>query len=264
MGVMVVGGVLLVLGAFLIFLRRKAQSKLLEIKFVKTSTSGELKELADSIKQELGTPGFRQLSEVKGVITCDRPLTGELSKQPCVYYTMNVSERYEETYTERDQQGRDVRRTRTGSSTVASNTQRVDFFVKDETGKIRVNPNDADIDAVQVVSKYEPGQRSTVTFGAVAFNVSGAAGGRRILGYEFSESIVPLDRRVYVLGEATDMSGELVIQKPQEKDKPFIVSLKSEEELTRATEGKIKGLMVGAILCIGAGVAAIAYSIVKG
>lgn len=265
MGVMIIiGGVLIALGVVLILVRRKAQNQLLEIKFVKTSTAAELKEAADGIRQELGTPGLRQMSEVKGVIKCDQPLTGELSKQQCVYYAMTVSERYEETYTERDSQGREVRRTRTGTTTVASNSQRVHFYVQDESGKILVNPNDADIDAVKVVDKYEPGQRSTVSFGSFSFNVRSSGSGRRILGYEFEERILPLDRRVYVLGEATDTSGELMVQKPQEKGKPFIVSLKSEEELTRSTEGKIKGLMIGAIVCWVAGLAAIGYGIIKG
>ncbi len=264
MGIVIAGGFLVALGVLFIFLRKKAQDQLLEIKFVKTSTAAELAEMAASIKQELGTGGFRQQTEVKGVIKCDQPLTGELSKQACVYYSMSVSERYEETYYERDAQGNQVRRTRTGSTTVASNSQRVPFHVQDDTGKVLVNPNDASIDAVKVISKYEPGSRQTISFGSFRFNISGGSSDRRILGYEFEESIVPLDRRVYVLGEASDSSGELMVQKPEDKKKPFIVSLKSEEELTRSVEGKIKGFMIGAIVCIALGAAAIAYGIVNG
>lgn len=261
----IIGIALIGLSILLIFLRRKSQDKLLEIKSTQTSSTKELVDLCQSVKDGIGNSGgFKQLSEIKGVVKCAQPLNGELSKQPCVYYAMDVSERYEETYYEKDSKGNSVRRTRTGSTSVASNSQSVHFEVEDTTGRITVNPNGADIDPVQVVSKYEPSTqgRNSISFGSFSFNVGRSSGDRKILGYEFTEKIVPLDRRVYVIGEASDSTGELMLQQPSEKGKPFIITLKSEEELTKGTESNIKALLFGAIASLIAGIGAIVYGII--
>ncbi|NUM80202.1 hypothetical protein HUU42_05295 [bacterium] len=258
----IIGIVILIIGGVLIVLRRKQQDKLLEIKSTQTSTAKDLTELCQSVKDELGTTGgFKQQAEVKGVIRCDRPITGELSKQACVYYDMKVEERYEETYYENDAQGRQQRRTRTGSTVVASNSQRIPFYVDDGTGRVLINPNSADIDPVQVLSQYEARASGTITVGGFSFTASSGRGDRRILGYQFAERILPLERNVYILGEASDSSGQLTIQVPGEKGKPFLITLKSEEELARSTESAIKGLMAGAIICWVIGIGAVAYSV---
>jgi hypothetical protein len=264
MASIIIGLALIGLSVLLIFLRKKSQDKLLEIKSTQTSTAKDLADLCQSVKDGIGNSGgFKQLSEVKGVVKCAKPLNGELSKQPCVYYAMDVSERNEETYYEKDSKGNSVRRTRTGSTSVASNSQSVHFEVEDTTGRITVNPNGADIEPVQVVSKYEPSTqgRSSISFGSFSFNVGRSSGDRKILGYEFTEKIVPLDRRVYVIGEASDSSGELMIQQPSEKGKPFIITLKSEEELTKGTESNIKAMLYGAIGSLIAGLGAIIYGV---
>ncbi|MBL7961661.1 E3 ubiquitin ligase family protein [bacterium] len=266
MAAMIIGIALIGLSVLLIFLRRKSQDKLLEIKSTQTSLAKDLTELWQSVKNELGsTGGFKQLTEVKGMVKCAKPLLGELSKQACVYYHMEVLERYEETYYEKDAQGNNQRRTRTAKSSVANNSQSVSFEIEDATGRITVNPNGADIDPVQVISKYEPSiqGRNSISFGSFSFNVGRSDGDRKILGYEFSEKIIPVDRRIYAIGEASDTSGELMIQKPSEKGKPFIITLKSEEELTKGTESNIKALMIGAILSLIAGLGAVIYGIIE-
>ncbi len=261
----IVGLVVIGIGALLVMQRRKAQDKLLEIKSTQTSTAKDLTDMCRTISEELGTKGgFKQQSEVKGFVKCDQPLTSELAKQPCVYYAMTVEERYEETYMEKDAQGTMQRKTRTGATTVASNSQRVHFQIEDETGRITVNPNNANIDPIQVISKYEPyANRNSISFGAFTFQVPSRSGDRHILGYQFTESLIPLNRRAFVLGEASDGSGELMIQAPSEKGKPFIITLKSEEELTKATESSIAMLFYGAVACFAIGAGLIGYGIMN-
>ena len=264
---MIIAGIILIaLAAVLFFVRKNQQDKLLEIKFVKTSTVSELADLQQSVAAELGAGAFRQQAELKGTCRCDTPLHGELSGQECVYYSMSVSERYEETYTERDSQGRTTTRTRTASTVVSSNTQSVRFRLDDGTGSIFVDPTGASIDAVSVVSKYEPARTgmSALQFGGFSLSLSGlGGGGRRVLGYEYSESVIPLDRNLYVLGDASDSGGELVMVRPQEKGKPFIVSVKSEEEITRGKESAVKWLNIGSIAAAAIGAALIIAGLVK-
>ena len=139
-----------------------------------------------------------------------------------------------------------------GSETVSSNSQRVPFYVEDQSGKILVNPNNANIDAIQVKDEFRAGETQmgqSISFGAFTFTVPSPLTSKRTLGYRFQESILPLDRKVYILGEATDTSGELAIQYPREKGKKYIISLKSEEELVRGTESTIKWTLYAAIAC---------------
>lgn len=257
----IIGAVLFGIGALMIVMRGKKKSHLLEIKSIPTSTIQELKETSQLVKEELGqTGGFKQMAEVKGTIRCANPLTAELSKQPCVYYRMQVEERYEETYTEKDSEGKTVQKTRTDTTTVASNTQQVPFEIEDATGRITVNPSGANIEAIQVVNKYEPytANETSLSFGEFRLNLTlGNTGGRNILGYQYTEYILPIDRQAFVIGLACDTSGELMIQNPGEKGKPFIVTTKSEEELIRGTESTVKTLMVVGIVCFVLGAVAL-------
>jgi hypothetical protein len=266
MAAIITGIVFIIIGIVLVFLRRKNQDKLLDIKATQVSTAKDLTDMCKAVNDELNPGGhgaFKQEAAVQGVVKCDRPLVGELSKEPCVYYDMRVEERYEETYWEKDAEGNNQRRTRTGTTTVASNSQRRDFEIEDATGRIAVNPNSADVDPVQVVSKYEQNFQDRIAFGNFSFNVNLSSGDRKILGYEFTEKIIPLERRLYVLGEATDASGGLMIQSPSEKNIPFIITLKSREELAKDTESSIKWMMIGAITCFVIAAAAIGYGIMK-
>ena len=91
-----------------------------------------------------------------------------------------------------------------------------------------------------------------------------SSGDRKILGYEYTERILPLDRKAYVIGLASDSTGELMIQQPAEKGKPFIITLKSEEELVKGTESTIKIMMISAIVCWALGAAAIVFGLLSG
>lgn len=272
MGLVVGGAVAFAIAGILLFLRRGQRDRLLEIKATRTSTARELAELSRDVADSMGQAGaFNQVSEVKGVVQCDSPLTSEISKQPCAYYSMTVSRRYQETYHEHDSQtNRQVRRTREGEESVSSNTQSVRFCVQDATGRIAVDPSGASIDAVKAVDRFEPGESlgagGTLSFGA--FSISLGAGllgqeGRRTLGYHFQESVLPLGRPVYVLGEASDSTGSLMIQHPREKGKKFIISMKSEEELVRSAESAISWMLYGAVALAVVGLVLVAVGISK-
>jgi hypothetical protein len=259
-----VGIALLVIGGILIFVRISAQKKLFEIKATETFKAKDLQELYESVKADVGPGGFSKVLEIKGLSKSDNPLTSEIAKQQCVYYSMSVIREYEETYQEKDSNGNYVTKTRRAEDTISSNTQSIPFYVEDDTGKVLVNPNGASIDAQQVVDKFEPGERqagASLSFGAFSITLSAPASPTRTLGYRFRESIIPLDRKLYVLGEATDTSGELAIQRPREKGKKFIVSMKSEEELVRSAESTIKWTLYAAIACDVIGVILIIVSI---
>jgi hypothetical protein len=251
------------LGIYLFIARNKSQETLFNIKATQTFKAKDIIDLCNAVKEDLGPGCFNKVLEVKGIIKCDNPLVGELSNQKCVYYSMKVIHEYEETISVRNSQGRLERRTVRGSDVISSNTQSVHFHVEDDTGKMLVNPTSATFHTIKAVDKFEnaSGNRNTITFGKLSFNLPTGSSGRRTLGYRYVEEIIPVERRIYVLGEASDLSGELMIQIPQNKKESFIVSLKSEEELIKHTEGLIVWYLVGAIAAIIIGILVIIYGI---
>jgi len=253
---LIAGIVLTLLSPAFIYMRRKSQDKLLEIKSTQISPVKDLQELFQSVKEGLGTTGgFKQLTEVKGVVKCVEPLKSPLSQKPCVYYEMSVVQNFKELGSPKS------------ARPIASDSQAIPFEVDDATGRITVNPKGALIEPVQVLSKQEqniPG-RNSISYGefTLNFNVSQevAAGGGKIVGYELTEKIIPLERPVYVIGEATDASGSLAIQRSSEKGKPFIITVKTEEDLKKDTEARINILKIGAMVSLIAGLGAIVYAI---
>ena len=259
----IIGLILIGVAVVLIVLRKRAQSRLLEIRFVKTSTVAEVQELQQSVAAEVGPGGYRQQTELKGTAVCDTPIKAELSGEPCVFYSMSVEERYEERYTERDSQGNTQQRTRTGSSVVAGNTQFARFQIDDGSGRIDVEADGASFDARKVLDKYEPyhGSGGSISFGGFTFQMGIGGGARRVLGYHYRESIIAPGDRLYALGDVEDSSGVPVLKRPAEKGKPFILSVKSEEEITRGSERSIAFLLYGAIAAALIGIALILFGL---
>jgi len=258
-----VGIFLVVLGIVSIFINVFNKRKLFNIKATQTFKAKDINDLCECVKEEIGPGSFNKVLEVKGFIRSDNPLIAELSGQECVYYSMKVTREYEEKYTAYEN-NRPVTRTRRGSEIISSNTQSVHFYVEDDTGKILVNPNDASIDGIKSVDRFEPHTSNTGTlrFGNFSLPIS-ISSGSRTLGYRYVEEIIPINRRVYVLGEASDSSGELMVQKPKDKKETFLISLRSEEEIIASTEKIVKLSLIGAILGLSIGIILIVISIIN-
>jgi len=132
----------------------------------------------------------------------------------------------------------------------------VPFWVRDPTGEMGVHPAGAEIEGEQVIDRFQPedfrGQLGTITLAGLSFSFSAppVTGDRRTLGYRFQESVLPLERHVYVLGVASDASGELAIQTPREKGQRFLISVKSEEALVASSRSAKRWLQLGAVVCV--------------
>jgi hypothetical protein len=261
----ILGGVLVAVAVGLFLGASSQRRKVYVMKTTDTSTAADLNALADSVAKEIGAGSFNQVTEVKGTIECDAPLTGELSGVPCVHYAMSVTREWEETAWKTDSQGRRTEETRKGSDTVASNSRSVRFRVKDATGAVDVDPSGAKIDGEKAVSQFQPGEPSGGSLSYKGFQVNLpsfiGAGGRRTLGYRYEETVLPVGAQVYVLGEAVDAGGTLAVKKPAKKDARFLISVRREEELVRKAGSAARGLSIAAAVCtvVGVALAALAF-----
>lgn len=183
------------------------------------------------------------LVEVKGTLRVRAPLQAEFSGQPCAYYKCEITR--EETYYERNSDGRDERKTRT--TTVYSNMKYGQCLVEDTSGKVGIDFDGADVEAVKTIDEptSAPGAGSTAS---VIGGVLSAVAGRNER-YQRREYILAPDIPVYVLAEVHD--GGLLGKPPSgSKNKTFVISHKSEEERSKSLTSTTRWLLVIGIILL--------------
>jgi hypothetical protein len=252
----IIGIVLLIVAAISFFIHRDQKNKSFSLKSARSVTVAELQHMAKEIAGEIGGGNWRDYVKIWGKIQVDPPLVSELKQEPCVYYSMSVTREYEETVTEKDSEGKTVRRTNRGSETVAQNKQSIPFQLQDSTGSITVDPEGAGIETVKVLDEFKPGHESggMISFGRFSRTLSMTSPGqRKTLGYRYCESLLPTGREVLVVGMISDDTGTLRLSQPIESGKKFIVSLKPYEALAKNADQGAKTAFYVAAIAVGVG-----------
>jgi hypothetical protein len=195
-----------------------------------------------------------QHAEIKGVASCDQPLTPPYSDIPCVYYSYKLQRR------ERS------RSSSTSTSytwrTIDSGSAQVPFSLTDSTGTVTVDPEGAAMDAPVVVKQpVRPGDATeSLPDGPLKTVLSGLS----MLAqtpHRVEVRAVTLNRNLYVLGDVLrGADGELRVGKGDNK---FLISTKSEEQLARSL-GRTSMLLyvLGALMVIG-GIAVLVLTLSK-
>jgi hypothetical protein len=223
------GVILLVVAVVLFFVARNQAGRLHAMNAADTYTAQLLNEVHTKVTTSLDAEAFAQPCEVEGVIEADEPLTGPLSNRACVGYTRTVTREYEDEVTEEDDEGKRETRMERGSETVESEDQRVNFWVRDATGRVLINPEGADLDMVETADRYE--------------DAPSGRGRSRTLGYRYVEKALLPGTKVYILGCAVDFQGQPIIaQHPKDSNQHFFVSRKTERELAQSAAGSSRNL----------------------
>src|SRR5215218_9042234 len=229
--------IFLVAGGALLYFRSRNKQKAALMGQTETSGAAEVSGLM---------PGT--LIEVKGTLRCEEPLTSEMAGESCAFYSSKVVREY----LERDYDDDDVGGSNRRSEVVAQNEQFAPFSVEDGTGSVAVNAEGAEVDAKQVVNRFERNTGSegpSISLGGATIQLGG---GERTLGYRYTESIIPVDASVYVLGTVQEGGG--IGPPPEDKGHRFVVSHRSEEALGQSLGKTVLWLGVGAIGAIVVGV----------
>jgi hypothetical protein len=235
--------IFLVAGIVLLYFRNKNKQKAALMGQTETSGASDVSGLA---------PGT--LVEVKGTLRCEEPLSSEMAGEKCAYYSSKVIREYMERDYDDDDVGSDRR-----SEVVAHNEQFAPFVVEDSTGTVAVNAEGAEMDAKQVVNRFERNTGSegpSISLGGTTIHLGG---GERTLGYRYTETILPVDAPVYVLGTVQQGGG---IGTPSgDEEHRFVVSHRSEEALGQSLGKTVLWLGVGGIASIAVGVVLLAVGI---
>lgn len=245
---LVFGIILVVVGIGLFIANRFKLKSVYEMRLVEQRNAADLVDEATSISEELGAGSFEQNAQLVGDIECDQPLTSQLGEHACVYYRMSVRRKYDEEYWEKDNNGNQVRKTRTGTDVVSDTKESCPFYVKDETGKMLVVPDGAKFDAlIQSVSKFEPAVSNGlgIGFGRFQLTTPSLQSGRRTLGYHYEEHVLPLNRRVTIMGQVNDKMGQLAMRKAE--GQKLLISTRSKEEMVGSAQKTAKIMFFSAI-----------------
>jgi hypothetical protein len=196
---------------------------------------------------------FIGAAELKGTAESDAPLTGYLSGTSCVYYAYSVDEQWSRTVTETYTDAKGNRQTRTktetGWKTVSSDLQNPPFYLKDDSGVIRIIPSGAQVQPVtsfnQTVSARDP---LYFTKGPDTV-IPDSTHHRR-----FTERNLPLHGALYIFGQARERQDIAAAEIAKDKDADiFIISTRSEKQVSSGISWGASAWMVLAFLLISGG-----------
>lgn len=223
-----VGVAMWVAAGVLLRFRRRQLGKTGLMRRVETSRAADLAGVPP------GTP-----VEVKGTLRCEEPLKSEMAGQECAYYRSAVIREYYESDLGDDDIGPDRR-----SETVASNERFAPFAVEDGSGAVGVRSEGAEVDALEVMNRFEKNTEGGITLGGITVHLGG---GDRTIGYRHVESVLRPDEPVYVLGVLRE---DRQIGAPMEGDgeTKFLISYRSEEQLEKSYR---RGALVLGLLAVG-------------
>lgn len=191
--------------------------------------------------------------ELKGTADSRRPLTSYLSENRCVHYTWSVEEHWSRTVTETytDDQGRRQTRTRheSGWTTVGEGGEMIPFYLRDDTGVIRVDPAGAKVEPL-VLFEERCGRSHPLYYG------KGPPGAVSDSDHErrFVEHGIPVGAPLYVVGQSREREDVVAPEIAHDPKAPmFLISTRSEKEVESGMGWGSWGLAFLALVLAAAG-----------
>ncbi len=174
---------------------------------------------------------FIGLTELKGTAESEAPLTSYLTGIRCVQYDWRIEEKWSRLVTEtyQDSEGKTQTRTRTesGWANVGNGGESPTFYLKDETGVIRVNPEGASIEGETTISDTYGRDDGIYFQKGPPVEVVNSDHRRR-----FVETAIPLHSTLYVLGQARERDDTVAAEITRDKDASlYVISTKTEKHV---------------------------------
>lgn len=252
--IMIAGGILLS-----IFVPLKLKNKNIEIRFEKTTSIGELKEILSG-NAAAGLEGYRHYVELNGAAGSDRLEKTPFSEKEVAYYNASLFQVYQERETYSDSSGTH-QRTKRSESLLTNQKSSNPISLKDlQSGEkvyIDIAQSGIQLDTLKTLDKFEPVNniQSYNFFKNYHYGNMGIG----TLGFRMIENTIPLGQSLYVLGEALLDGAKIIINKPRDVKKPFIVSVKSEADIVQSNKTSAKIALIFGILLALAGIAVMIF-----
>ena len=255
----------LALGLFLLLsVRKKINSATLEIKASRTSTIAELEDMFLSMAESGFEGNYRQFVELTGTAVADPPVSAPYSGQPTAYYTAEVKQVYQERVVSTDKDGTKHERLVRKESSISKEKSGSVLTLRDSDGKTIALETEASGLSMDLSSTYDQFEAREAAQNRRYGFLSSFTPRSDTLGYRMLEKTIPLHQPLYIIGEAYKRGDALYIGAPADKQKPFIISSKSEAEVLKSKKAQsVAALVFGFIflivavvcLCMGIGAA---------
>jgi hypothetical protein len=187
--------------------------------------------------QQLGSPGYPQKSPFSEVSSPQKHYAN-------VYYDPSTGREY---LLERE--------TRTRDETLHSVVRQIPFFIEDETGRVRVDPTGAEIEAMSVVDEHIfPGKGpSRFNFNLKRYLSGVRTENRSTRAFIYKEWVIPVDAMAFTMGQVRFEAGDPVIRKPLSGER-FMIAPKSPEALLEEQRSNASSYLVGSVVLLGIGI----------
>jgi hypothetical protein len=257
----IVGIILIAIGAGLFYYKKRLDDKLLDIKYYDKTDVKSVLEICNSVSKELGTGHFSQMVKISGKSGMDEPLIGEFSNAACVYYEVSAQHKFKRLVENRDSNGKVTKDWVAGSESIGSAEVGGEFWLNDGTAKVNIDIAGAEMTMETAVNESKSTRRQ-IDFSFGSYHPENSSR-KKSEGYSLSERHIKTNDNLFVIGELNDRSGIPSISKPADKDNPYIVSIQSEEKVISKLEGKIKLVIFGAGAAAIGGLVLIVMSFIK-
>ena len=175
---------------------------------------------------------FIGLTELKGTAESETPFTSYLAGASCVHYSWQVLEHWSRMVTETYTDGKGHMQTRTrqesGWKTVASGGESAPFYLKDDTGVIRIVPEGASISDTILFNQ-------TCTHTDPLYFNKGPAGEIANSDHrrQFRETGISLHAQLYIMGQARERQDAVAAEVAKDKTAPmFMISMHTEKQIS--------------------------------
>lgn len=241
-----------------VYLRPQMLSHVREMKFMTSSTIRDLQDMFGMMQADGLGDAFRNYVEIKGVVHCDQAVRTPFSAKEVAYCSSRLSAvtQREERY--KDSDGNVRTRIIKDEDLLSSEDSSDVLVLRDDSSDVRVTldiKNGCSFDIPETFDRVE----TVGNLGRYTYFRNFQSHRPNLLGYRMREKTISLNQPLYVLGEAYKEGNTIHIGKPVDKDKSFIVSTKSEDELVGKYEGNAKIALFGGIAAVVIGVALLVY-----
>jgi hypothetical protein len=186
------------------------------------------KRLIDDLPTSKTLGVFIGLAELKGTVESDKPLISYLAEIPCVLYDWKVDEHWSRTVVTTGPKGVPTTRHESGWKTVAHGKESIPFYIKDDTGVIRIIPEGAEIEDKEVFDKTFK-RTDPLYFSKGPQNEIANSDHRR----RFHETALPLHTNLYVMGQSREREDIVAAEIAKDKKSPiFLISMRTEKQVS--------------------------------
>ena len=233
-------------------MRPKIQSNITEIKYMKTKTITELRDMFNQMDENGLGNDYREFVELKGTIVSDNLVETPFSNRKVAYCESKLAQVTEVREQYRDSNGDLRTRVTKHENTISEEKTSQEIGIVDNSTKdsviLEINATGCKADIPKTFDRFEP--KSNLNnyryFNSFSWNRFGA----ETLGFKMTEKTIEANQNLYVIGEAFKVGDKIHIGKSQDNKKPFIITTKSEEDLVNSTNRQAMIALIGGIIAI--------------